>query len=648
MDDDIVFDQEQSEEVEESKNVVDSIDNTLLTPPSIIPTLNYEYPRAIYEPYHIYGYRGYDSRNNLFFTAEGNLVYPMAALGVVLNTSLNSQIFFGGKKLGSNNNQHDDDIVCMAISKTKTKAATGQIGVNPKLFIWGTNDGKFIAKYVLKKDKYTYLGIIACSFSENEKCVALIDMCCDHNVHVVNAETGALQWIKPSTKIEVCDICWRGNSHFAISGKNNILFWNYSTQSYIPSKELTKECYGCIIQSKEAYYTGTSIGNVYEFNDSVIIHKFKNIHNGKIIIIRIHSPELITGGDDMKIVFHNLNSKHLIRKINCNEIPRSIDFFDRYIAIGTNKNSIILYDSYKETYRWSSHFDGEVRGLAITEKYIITSGEDNQIMLWDYKACQLIITGEINEVPGAEFKKSKPDDTKFPTNQCSRSISYNNIKGEIAVGVNNGEVHILDLKDITICKKVIKCGDESIYCLAYAPRGNMLAVGSKNSEILIFRYPDYDLRKKFTFHKASIIAIDWSMDGKWLRTLDKSFHMNFFDIEALELDKIGSTSTKDIKWKTQNCKIGWNVRGIYPPNVDKKHINGVCKSKDEKILAVGDDWGFVNIYNNPCAPKSKFISLRGHSEHVPSVAFSDDGQFLFSVGGKDKAIIQWKIGRAHV
>ena len=34
---------------------------------------------------HAYGYRGFDGRNNLHHNADGKLVYPTAALGVIMD-----------------------------------------------------------------------------------------------------------------------------------------------------------------------------------------------------------------------------------------------------------------------------------------------------------------------------------------------------------------------------------------------------------------------------------------------------------------------------------------------------------------------------------------------------------------------------------
>lgn len=72
-------------------------------------------------------YRGYDCRSNLFYTQTGEIVYHVAAAGVVYNRQQNTQRFYLG---------HDDDILCLAIHPLKDYVATGQVGC---LFICSKN-----------------------------------------------------------------------------------------------------------------------------------------------------------------------------------------------------------------------------------------------------------------------------------------------------------------------------------------------------------------------------------------------------------------------------------------------------------------------------------------------------------------------------
>lgn len=55
----------------------------------------------------VYGYRGHQCRNNLFYTASGEVVYFVAGVGVVYNTADKKQRFYLG---------HSDDIIrCVCV-----------------------------------------------------------------------------------------------------------------------------------------------------------------------------------------------------------------------------------------------------------------------------------------------------------------------------------------------------------------------------------------------------------------------------------------------------------------------------------------------------------------------------------------------------
>uniref|UniRef100_A0A3B3BQZ1 EML-like second beta-propeller domain-containing protein n=1 Tax=Oryzias melastigma TaxID=30732 RepID=A0A3B3BQZ1_ORYME len=77
----------------------------------------------------IYGYRGHQCRNNLFYTAGKELVYFVAGVGVVFNTREHTQKFYLG---------HNDDIISLAIHPDKIQVATGQVGKDPYICVWDT------------------------------------------------------------------------------------------------------------------------------------------------------------------------------------------------------------------------------------------------------------------------------------------------------------------------------------------------------------------------------------------------------------------------------------------------------------------------------------------------------------------------------
>ncbi len=84
-------------------------------------------------------------------------------------------------------------------------------------------------------------------------------------------------------------------------------------------------------------------------------------------------------------------------------------------------------------------------------------------------------------------------------------------------------------------------------------------------------------------------------------------------------------------------------QGVFRPNMDGSDINHCALSCDGRILATGDDWGGVNFYNFPVrSKKSESKTYRAHSEHVVRVAFENNDNYFFSIGGYDQTLMQWK------
>lgn len=172
-----------------------------------------------------------------------------------------------------------------------------------------------------------------------------------------------------------------------------------------------------------------------------------------------------------------------------------------------------------------------------------------------------------------------------------------------------------------------------------------MAVGSHDNNIYVFDVAnDYALIKCFAKHNSFVTSLDWSSDGKYIRSICGAYEKLYFNVETKEFDPQGLSNTKGMIWATNTNKIGWNVEGIYPSGEDGSHINGVDTSSDGRLIATADDFGLVNIYRNPCLNlKHKARSYAGHSEHVVRSVFSQDCKRMFTVGGYDKAVVQWKV-----
>lgn len=63
-------------------------------------------------------YHGYNACNNLFYTQSNEIVFHVAALGIVYSPASHQQRFYKG---------HTDDVLCLTIHDDKDFVATGQV-----------------------------------------------------------------------------------------------------------------------------------------------------------------------------------------------------------------------------------------------------------------------------------------------------------------------------------------------------------------------------------------------------------------------------------------------------------------------------------------------------------------------------------------
>ena len=232
-------------------------------------------------------------------------------------------------------------------------------------------------------------------------------------------------------------------------------------------------------------------------------------------------------------------------------------------------------------------------------------------------------------------------------NQQARSIAYSKKLGHVAVSNNFGAVSIRKFDDFDeeVCQ--LTEPDEWNEVMSYSPDETMLAVGSHDNRVYIYKVsedgssytPYWHTGEKIT---SFVNAMDWSLDGKYIRTCSGSHEKQYFNVEEKDHAPDGASETKDAEWATQTMRFGWDTQGANRGE-DDTHINSVWKTQDGNFLLTSDDWGLLNVYNYPVLDFThEAHSYSGHSEHVVRVISSSDGKRFWTVGGNDKTVIQWK------
>ena len=163
----------------------------------------------------------------------------------------------------------------------------------------------------------------------------------------------------------------------------------------------------------------------------------------------------------------------------------------------------------------------------------------------------------------------------------------------------------------------------------------------------------YDATKGYAYkgikceaHNSYITHIDYSSDGKYLRSTCGAYELLFHSASNGAQDPSGASKLKNTEFSNETCTLGWGVQGIWPEAADGTDVNAVCKSGDGKLLAPADDLGAVKVFNYPCVSKGNgFIAGKGHSSHVTNVRFQQGDEYVVTTGGNDRSILQWKISK---
>ena len=101
-----------------------------------------EAPSASLELKFVYGYRGWDCRNNVSYADSSNeILYHVGGVGIAFDSEKQTQIL---------NTEHDDDILCLAVHPEGHTVATGEIGPHPKIgmSVFTQSDPKLISYFL--------------------------------------------------------------------------------------------------------------------------------------------------------------------------------------------------------------------------------------------------------------------------------------------------------------------------------------------------------------------------------------------------------------------------------------------------------------------------------------------------------------------
>eukprot|EP00775_Hariotina_reticulata_P001782 gene1782-2116_t len=285
---------------------------------------------------------------------------------------------------------------------------------------------------------------------------------------------------------------------------------------------------------------------------------------------------------------------------------------------------------------------GDVYGLAYHPKKphrFVTACQSHHLYVWHGKRRQLM--------------------AKVNVGMAARSAAFAPEGAHLAVGGATGTIKVLNVADMTQLVAEMCQPREAVDDLKYSPDGSKLAAGSHDNTVYIYSVvKKYSCIAKCQGHSSYITHLDWAQNSRIIQTSCGAYELLYFDATT---GKQVQHNQRDTVWASYTNTLGFSVMGIWPDYSDGTDINAVCRSyqaaswkhhdplaadeqQQQQLLATAGDDGRLRLFNYPvCVEDAPARVYAGHSSHVMNVCFSPHNKWVASVGGKDRAVFQWRV-----
>ncbi|XP_074248945.1 echinoderm microtubule-associated protein-like 5 isoform X5 [Saimiri boliviensis] len=577
----------------------------------------------------VYGYRGHQCRNNLYYTAAKEIVYFVAGVGVVYSPREHRQKFYRG---------HSDDIISLALHPERVLVATGQVGKEPYICIW---DSYTVQTISVLKDVHTH-GIACLAFDLDGQRLVSVGLDSKNAVCVWDWKRGKMLSMAPGHTDRIFDISWDlyQPNKLVSCGVKHIKFWSLCGNALTPKRGVfgktgdlqTILCLACA--RDELTYSGALNGDIYVWKGINLIRTIQGAHAAGIFSMNACEEGFATGGRDGCIRLWDLTFKP-ITVIDLRETDqgykglsvRSVCWRGDHILVGTQDSEIfeiVVQERNKPFLIMQGHCEGELWALAVhpTKPLAVTGSDDRSVRIWSLVDHALI----------ARCNMEEP----------IRCAAVNADGIHLALGMKDGSFTVLRVRDMTEVVH-IKDRKEAIHELKYSPDGTYLAVGCNDSSVDIYGVTQRYKKVGECLGSLSFIThLDWSSDSRYLQTNDGNGKRLFYRMPGGK-EVTSTEEVKGVHWASWTCVSGLEVNGIWPKYSDINDVNSVDGNYIGQVLVTADDYGIIKLFRYPCLRKgAKFRKYIGHSAHVTNVRWSHDYQWVISIGGADHSVFQWK------
>lgn len=464
----------------------------------------------------MFGYRGFDCRNNLHYLNDGtDIIFHTAAAGIVQNLSTGSQSFYL---------EHTDDILCLTVNqhpKYRNVVATSQIGTTPSIHVWDA-----MTKHTLSMLRcFHSKGVNYVNFSATGKLLVSVGVDPEHTITVWRWQEGAKVASRGGhlERIFVVEFRPDSDTQFVSVGVKHMKFWTLAGSALLYKKGVIGSLGAAKMQTmlsvafgaNNLTFTGAINGDVYVWKDHFLIRLVAKAHTGPVFTMytTLRDGLIVTGGKERptkeggavklwdqemkRCRAFQLETGQLV------ECVRSVCRGKGKILVGTKDGEIIEVGEKNAASNIliDGHMEGEIWGLAThpSKDLFISASNDGTARIWDLADKKLL--------------------NKVSLGHAARCAAYSPDGEMVAIGMKNGEFVILLVNSLKVWGKK-RDRKSAIQDIRISPDNRFLAVGSSEHTVDF-----YDLTQGTNLNRIGyckdipsfVIQMDFSADGKYIQ-----------------------------------------------------------------------------------------------------------------------------------
>ncbi|CAG0880321.1 unnamed protein product [Cyprideis torosa] len=532
-------------------------------PPKNVTSVETAAPEEVISLDWVYGYRGWDSKLNLWVLRTEELLYYVAAVAIVFDRYTDRQRHYLG---------HTEDITCMAYHPRRDLVASGQRHGRTRksvahVRIWSTKTMETL--HVIGTNDFR-VGVAAVAFSVQNggSFLAAADSGEDHMLWVYQWESeshiGNIPIVEDGETKR--NVVWgvkfhpQDNNLLVTYGRGVLSYWmrqsdgKFSRNDILemdPSEQTIISCAEFLENGD--LVTADSDGRISLWSDEDLEKPLREIqaHESSVSSLLLVPAKglLVTGSEkDRKITSWRLDDFSKLDESKLPEIAGGVrtlvvqEVDSLNLLVGTTRNLILEGNIGKKFNPVVIGHSKQLWALAVHPKLPVfaTAGYDRNILKW---------------------KDHRPE-WRVQVQSESTSTAFSPDGNQLSVGSIDGHVTVLR-GDTGKHVVTFRVANAPLSCLTYHPDGSHLAVGSQNGSFYVYRSErgGYIYRKLYSLDTTQPLAhLDWSLRGDYIRAESQDHAMSVWNLKTSN-EETADNKIKDIEWTTQSCTLSWSTAG---------------------------------------------------------------------------------------